>query len=629
MFNIRALTNPVTRTLEISGGDDSATSPLRIAIQPDDISLTIYDRYAGLTNVPIEGAVGAPRHLDLSDYLGPTVELAMSDDQTNRVTGSNGDDALALVGAGNDIVLSGAGNDTIYADYGDNFINGGAGNDRIEAGRGDDRIIGGAGNDIINGGQGIDTIVVNGNFADYAISVVDGAYQIAHISGGRGNGVDLFSNVEFIQFNDRTLAVQPLISGLNVSLMSKTLSVSGNATSADAWNRISVGYEGLDFEVRDNNNPSTIIFGALADNLPRHFNFAGMVNVGVELRTIVENVSRVVGSAFSDIFHLQGTGSARVNGGLGNDYIYTGWGDDIVTGGAGNDLISTGDGDDRLTGGRGNDSLIGAEGVDTVVFSGNFADYDITTRTPGVFDVIHARGGGADGRDYLAGIEFMQFADRLVRVAPDPLSAAYDAANETLTVEGMANVVGYGRVAVTSSPTWLNVSQNGSPIDISGFVGQPRHFNFAGVANTGVQLTLTDDRTNRVTGTDFDDVLQLNGAGNDLVAAGSGHDWIDFRGALSGDKVVRAGNGDDVVWLGSGNDRITGGRGQDWINGGSGSDTAIFSGSMSEYQFVKSGPELQVIHASGRGMDGIDTLTNIEFLQFKDQTVAAGDLLVL
>ncbi|MIL09477.1 hypothetical protein BZU93_26835, partial [Salmonella enterica subsp. enterica] len=274
MFNIRALTNPVTRTLEISGGDDSATSPLRIAIQPDDISLTIYDRYAGLTNVPIEGAVGAPRHLDLSDYLGPTVELAMSDDQTNRVTGSNGDDALALVGAGNDIVLSGAGNDTIYADYGDNFINGGAGNDRIEAGRGDDRIIGGAGNDIINGGQGIDTIVVNGNFADYAISVVDGAYQIAHISGGRGNGVDLFSNVEFIQFNDRTLAVQPLISGLNVSLMSKTLSVSGNATSADAWNRISVGYEGLDFEVRDNNNPSTIIFGALADNLPRHFNFA-------------------------------------------------------------------------------------------------------------------------------------------------------------------------------------------------------------------------------------------------------------------------------------------------------------------------------------------------------------------
>ncbi|GAA0651323.1 M10 family metallopeptidase C-terminal domain-containing protein [Brevundimonas lenta] len=89
---------------------------------------------------------------------------------------------------------------------------------------------------------------------------------------------------------------------------------------------------------------------------------------------------------------------------------------------------------------------------------------------------------------------------------------------------------------------------------------------------------------------------------------------------------VIGGTGADTIRGNSGANRITGNGGNDSIDGGLGSDTVVFSGARASYTITWAG---QVGTVTGPG--GTVTVTNVEFLQFTDQTVAAaptGGLLV-
>ena len=84
-------------------------------------------------------------------------------------------------------------------------------------------------------------------------------------------------------------------------------------------------------------------------------------------------------------------------------------------------------------------------------------------------------------------------------------------------------------------------------------------------------------------------------------------------------------SGADVITGTSGNDKLEGDGGNDMIDGGAGIDTAVFRGVLSNYTFsALSGGNLQV--TSKDGIDGVDTLHSIEFLQFGDQTVSSADV---
>jgi hypothetical protein len=76
-------------------------------------------------------------------------------------------------------------------------------------------------------------------------------------------------------------------------------------------------------------------------------------------------------------------------------------------------------------------------------------------------------------------------------------------------------------------------------------------------------------------------------------------------------------NGNDFIEGFGGNDTLRGGAGNDTIDGGIGADTAVFSGNYSTYVLTDLG------NGSVRvaGADGTDTLTNVEALQFSDQTI--------
>jgi len=78
------------------------------------------------------------------------------------------------------------------------------------------------------------------------------------------------------------------------------------------------------------------------------------------------------------------------------------------------------------------------------------------------------------------------------------------------------------------------------------------------------------------------------------------------------------GSGQDTIFGSSGDNVMSGGSGNDSIDGGLGSDTAVFSGARSSYTITWNGTVGTIV-----GIDGTDTVSNVEFLRFDDQTVSA------
>jgi Ca2+-binding RTX toxin-like protein len=98
-----------------------------------------------------------------------------------------------------------------------------------------------------------------------------------------------------------------------------------------------------------------------------------------------------------------------------------------------------------------------------------------------------------------------------------------------------------------------------------------------------------------------------------------GWDGSDNISLGSGNDLVFGGNGNDSIHAGNGNDYIAGEAGNDYVDGGAGIDAAIYSSKISNYTVTKRAGTYTVTDKSGG--DGVDSLTNIEHLQFADKTI--------
>jgi hypothetical protein len=85
--------------------------------------------------------------------------------------------------------------------------------------------------------------------------------------------------------------------------------------------------------------------------------------------------------------------------------------------------------------------------------------------------------------------------------------------------------------------------------------------------------------------------------------------------------IINGTDGPDEINALAGADEITGGEGDDVIDGGIGSDTSIYSGEFADYSFRRVSNSLKVTDIRSGINDGTDILSNIEYLQFTDQTV--------
>jgi Ca2+-binding RTX toxin-like protein len=297
-----------------------------------------------------------------------------------------------------------------------------------------------------------------------------------------------------------------------------------------------------------------------------------------------ENNDFIYGSSLNDaLFYNNGV----ISGGIGSfssiEQIEMGAGDDIVDlsahgangvdygkniiihGDAGNDIIIGGAGIDTLYGDDGNDLIFGYRGADTLYGgAGNDTLYGDDLGFNGIAgdDLLY----GQAGDDILYG---GARTDRLE--GGDGNDILYGGAGGDNLFGGADNDILYG--------------------DDSGIAGNDK----------------------------------LNGdAGNDQLFGGDGAD--ELRGG-TGDDLLDGGTGNDFLIGDAGADTLIGQGGDDSIDGAGDIDTAVFSGNAADYSIVlNTDGSFTITDRRAGAPDGSDTVRNVEFFQFANGTVAAGQL---
>jgi Ca2+-binding RTX toxin-like protein len=379
----------------------------------------------------------------------------------NFTTGS-GDDNINL-GELRAVVSAGAGNDTIVGGVtvvwdivgippARNEIYGGDGNDTItslsfifpgpgsflqtapllDGGSGNDTLNGGSGNDILNGGTGNDSLTGGGGNDTY---VVDSAGDI--VTEVAGAGVDTVESSIFYTLTDNvenlTLTETGNINGIGNSLDNKIVGNSGNniidgGVGADNMS----GGAGNDTYIVDNfSDLVTELAGAGVDTVQASINY--------NLTANVENLTL--------------TGTANTSG-LGN--------------GLGN-IITGNTGDNRLNGDGGNDTLNGGIGIDTASFNGNFTDYAITYNSTNLtYTIADTRQNSPNGTDTLTGIDFFQFADKVI-LNPNNDNSITNIEQSGATKLAVVNG-NYGAMS-TATNAFIQILYQGNPVTPTSFPG--------------------------------------------------------------------------------------------------------------------------------------------------------------
>jgi Ca2+-binding RTX toxin-like protein len=107
------------------------------------------------------------------------------------------------------------------------------------------------------------------------------------------------------------------------------------------------------------------------------------------------------------------------------------------------------------------------------------------------------------------------------------------------------------------------------------------------------------------------------GGGEDLIRGGDGNDRLtgdqgnDSLAGDAGNDSLEGGAGADRLTAGAGDDRLTGGRGNDVLDGGVGADTAVFAGTVADYQISTLAGVTTVTDLRPGLNDGTDILTTV------------------
>ena len=389
------------------------------------------------------------------------------------------------------------------------------------------------------------------------------------------------------------------------------------------------------------------------------------------------DVDRIHSSEGDDTLRLNG-GNDRAEGGAGNDQFIGGEGDDILTDNFGDDVIKGGHGDDDISsgqgfdlnqgglgndfvvggsdptetfGGDGNDIILAGQSSDTVfgddgddwIEGGNQADllqgdngapFQNDINEPGN-DVI-AGDGGNDDYDSEGGDDIMIAGPGIERSEGmlgfdwvthrgDPQAANDDMFFTGLLPPDLDNIrERFDNVEALSG--WnFDDTLRGTDTDAT-VLGTEHQLTAAGIARiTGLAAILPVAATSFNAGN-----ILVGGNGNDLLEGRGGDDiidgdrWLNVQltdGTVSGDTMATFRNRVAAGTLDAGTISIA----RTLVNPGPGSatDTAMFSGLRAEYLITANGDGSVTVDHQG-GIDGVDTLWNMELLRFCDAVDANG-----
>lgn len=400
------------------------------------------------------------------------------------------------------------------------------------------------------------------------------------------------------------------------------LSISGTAAQNLFYPSVRIIDTGAGFSVEDNDNFATVIPVSGDASALTTLDASGVTGSGVAIQSFIAPISQMTGSVLDDYFFAGADNNVRISGLGGNDVMFSGSGNDRLFGGGGNDELHGGDGDDFFYGGLGNDWIDGGNGIDTLVFSGNRAEYQLNTAGR-VFEISHIGGNGAQGTDSFANIEFIQFADQTIAAPVFQSNLVASVTGHTLTVTGApAGESEFTTVRLSDTGFGFTLTDNdifGTQIQITGGDLGFSTIDASGLTGSGIDVGSFVASVNQMIGTQQGDYffsasetnVRVSGlGGDDRITTGSGNDRL-FGG--SGDDDLNGGDGDDIIFGGIGNDRI---------DGGNGIDTLVLGGNRADYQLSTVAGRFEIVHVGGNGAHGTDTFANIEFLQFADQTEA-------
>ncbi|PNW53894.1 UNVERIFIED_CONTAM: hypothetical protein BEN50_09530 [Euhalothece sp. KZN 001] len=344
------------------------------------------------------------------------------------------------------------------------------------------------------------------------------------------------------------------------------------------------------------------------------------------------------GGSIGDI-NEERTGDDLLNGLGGDDTLRGGDGDDGLLGGDGSDNLFGEIGDDTLDGGLGDDTLNGADGDNQAQVSDEVL---VASLNPFTNDSANAS-ANIVLRTVANGIEFTV---ELLDTTADINGVFFNLTNtellESLTVTG-ENVTDsqFGEIGSVNGIGGVNIAP--SAFDAGIAIGTPsiggeddiRSTTFTLQAPEGSSLSLDDFVDER-----FGLRLTSVGAGRQGSSKLSGIAQAVENFGIEDEDVILGQSGNDIINGEEGNDLLDGGAGDDEIDGGSGVDRAGYLGTFGSleqrgnnffiidnegqeaYQITLNSPAnlgitVTDLLTDGDNVDsGVDTLTNVEFLDF-------------
>ena len=303
-----------------------------------------------------------------------------------EITGTNGNDILAVSQSGSHALYGLAGNDKLFGGASHDYLFGGSGDDRLDGGADDDWLSGGDGADKLIGGAGSDTASYFWSSSGVKVSLTTGRGSGGEAAGDTLTGIENLAGSNF----DDTLSGD----GADNSLSGEAGNDSLYGGAGDDW---LIGGEGADL----------LDGGSGLDTVEYLDSVAG---ISVDLKTGLGSGGDAQGDQFKSIENVIGSWhDDTIIGNAAANFLDGSSGADILFGAGGVDTLDGGFGDDTLEGGADADVIFGSSGVDTASYATSNAGVEVNLTTGLV------AGGHAQG-DMLSSIENLTgsgFGDRL------------------------------------------------------------------------------------------------------------------------------------------------------------------------------------------------------------------------